>query len=78
MNDKPNDTKPNLNQERWGRFPGEVMAGLRAKNVQIKCIDGKLYRGQLIGLSRFQLVLVQESGLEMVFSKGNVIYIHGV
>ena len=79
MGDKPNDKGNNdrpASLVRWGRDPGAALYELRGKLVSIKCCDNKLYKGFLVGLSQYHLVIVQASKLEMVVSKGSVIYVH--
>ena len=78
MNDKPNEKtndKP-ANLIRWGKQPDLLLYELRSKAVVVKCVDNKLYRGRLEGLAQYQLVIVQASGLEMIISKGGILYIH--
>ena len=78
MNDKPNDKTNDrpANLVRWGKQPDLLLYELRSKAVVIKCVDNKLYRGRLEGLSQYQLVIVQASELELIVNKGNVIYVH--
>ena len=78
MNDKPNgktNDKP-ANLVRWGRQPDAALYDLRGKLVAVKCTDNKLYKGFLVGLGVYQLVIVQTGGLELIINKGNVIYVH--
>ena len=78
MNDKPNEKtndKP-ASLVRWGRQPDEVLYGLRGKLVNVKCLDNKIYQGKLTGLGVYQFVITQSSGLELVFGKGSLVYIH--
>jgi len=80
MSDKPNDKSNNdkpASLVRWGRDPGAALYDLRGHLVAVKCTDGKLYKGELVGLGVYQLVIVQTSGLEMVVNKGALVYVHG-
>ena len=74
-NGKTNNDRP-ASLIRWGKQPDQLLYALRGKAVVIKCVDNKLYRGTLEGLSQYQLVIVQASGLELIINKGNVIYVH--
>jgi len=78
MSEKPNgkgNDKP-ANLVRWGRQPDAALYDLRGHLVAVKCVDGKLYKGVLVGLGVYQFVIVQASNLEMVLSKGAVVYVH--
>jgi len=41
-------------------------------------LDNKIYKGKLTGLGVYQFVITQSNGLELVFGKGAVVYVHGV
>ena len=74
-NDKSTNDKP-ANLVRWGRQPDAALYDLRGHLVALKCTDGKLYKGVLAGLGVYQLVIVQTGGLELIVSKGSVVYVH--
>jgi small nuclear ribonucleoprotein (snRNP)-like protein len=44
--------------------------------VLVSLVTGKAFKGKLIGADPYNLVLQQDSGLELMISKGNVIYLH--
>ena len=74
-NGKGNNDRP-ASLIRWGKQPDEVLYGLRGKLVNVKCLDNKIYKGELTGLGVYQFVITQSNGLELVFGKGALVYIH--
>mgnify|MGYP006289988555 CR=1 FL=1 len=39
-------------------------------------VTGKQYAGTLIGVDVYDIIVRQENGLEILFPKGNVVYVH--
>ena len=79
MSDKPNDKTNNdrpASLVRWGRQPDAALYELRDRLVNVKCLDNKIYKGKLTGLGVYQFVITQSNGLELVFGKGALVYIH--
>ncbi len=66
----------NKPQQVWGKRSHEFLAELEGKIVSIAVTTGKIFRGQLIGVDVYDLIIRQESGLELLIPKGNVVYIH--
>jgi small nuclear ribonucleoprotein (snRNP)-like protein len=62
----------------WGITGPQFIHGLRGKEVLVSVSTGKTFRGVLIGADPYNLILRQESGLEMLVGKGNVVYLHAV
>jgi small nuclear ribonucleoprotein (snRNP)-like protein len=61
---------------KWGKEPLDFIHGLKDKKVLISLVNGKAFKGKLVGADPYSLVLQQDSGLELMISKGNVIYLH--
>ena len=61
---------------KWGKEPDEFIHELKDKVVLVSLSSGKSFRGQLIGADPYNLILRQSSGLELMISKGQMVYIH--
>jgi small nuclear ribonucleoprotein (snRNP)-like protein len=61
---------------KWGKEPLDFIHELQGERVLISLVTGKAFKGKLIGADPYNLVLQQDSGLEMMINKGNVIYLH--
>ena len=46
------------------------------KSVSVATVTGKSFKGTLIGVDQYDLILRQETGLEILFNKGNIVYLH--
>lgn len=60
----------------WGRRTAQFYYDLQGKEVLIAVTTGKAFRGTLVGLDTYDLIIRQESGLEMLIPKGSVVYVH--
>ena len=61
---------------KWGKKPQDFIHELKDKQVLISLVNGKAFKGTLVGADPYSVVLKQGSGLEMMINKGNVIYMH--
>jgi small nuclear ribonucleoprotein (snRNP)-like protein len=61
---------------KWGKEPLDFIFELQDKRVLISLANGKAFKGTLIGADPYSLVLRQDSGLEIMINKGNVVYLH--
>jgi sRNA-binding regulator protein Hfq len=61
----------------WGRKAPQFYENLRDKRVLVHTVTGKSFSGQLIGVDVYDIVIRQESGLEIIFAKGNIVFVHG-
>jgi small nuclear ribonucleoprotein (snRNP)-like protein len=62
----------------WGVTGTQFIYRLKGRQVLVAVSTGKIFRGSLVGADPYNLILHQESGLEMLVGKGNVIYLHAV
>jgi len=70
---KANDTKvPGV----WGKKSAQFYAELRNQQVVVLTTSGERYAGTLIGVDVYDIIIRQSNGLEMLLSKGNVVYVH--
>jgi len=60
----------------WGKRATEFFAALENQPVQVATATGKLFKGTLIGVDVYDIVIRQESGLELLLPKGNIVYLH--
>ncbi|MBN1812562.1 MAG: hypothetical protein JXA14_12055 [Anaerolineae bacterium] len=44
--------------------------------VNIAVSTGQVFKGTLVGVDQYDLILLQDSGLELLLPKGNVVYVH--
>jgi len=69
-----------MTKDRLAQIMGKRSAEFYAEHldqvVNIAVATGKVFKGTLIGVDLYDLILRQESGLELLFNKGNVVYVH--
>jgi sRNA-binding regulator protein Hfq len=63
---------------KWGKEPYEFIHELQGKHVLVSLVNGKAFKGALVGADPYNLVLRQDNGLELMINKGNLIYVHAV
>jgi small nuclear ribonucleoprotein (snRNP)-like protein len=61
---------------KWGKEPLDFIRDLEDQHVLVSLSNGKSFKGQLIGADPYSLVLRQQSGLELMINKGQLVYIH--
>jgi hypothetical protein len=66
-------TKPS---QVWGKRAAEFYNELDNQLVQIAVASGKIFKGTLIGVDVYDIIIRQESGLELLIAKGNIVYVH--
>ena len=67
------NTKPKRN---WGQSQAGYLASLQDRALTVVFTDGKALKGVLTGVDTYELFIRQESGLEIMISKGAVKYLH--
>ncbi len=60
----------------WGITEPQFIHGLKDKRVTVAVSTGKAFGGVLVGADPYNLILRQDSGLEMLVGKGSVVYLH--
>jgi hypothetical protein len=60
----------------WGKRSAAFYAGLQNETVLVVVANGKAFKGQLIGVDVYDIVIQQESGLELLIPKGSIVYVH--
>jgi sRNA-binding regulator protein Hfq len=62
----------------WGRRAAEFYEELEDELVLIAVRNGKMFKGHLVGVDVYDVIIRQESGLELLIPKGAIIYVHRV
>lgn len=62
----------------WGKRAAEFYAEQKEQTVQVAVSTKKIFKGTLIGVDVYDIVIRQQSGLELLIPKGNIVYIHRV
>jgi len=62
----------------WGKRTADFFTELANKTIQVAVSNDKLFKGQLIGVDVYDIIIRQASGLELLIPKGNIVYIHPV
>ncbi|MGC9521378.1 MAG: LSm family protein [Anaerolineae bacterium] len=62
----------------WGKRSAAFYNELQNKAVLVAVSGGKIFKGRLIGVDVYDIIIAQESGLELLLPKGNIVYIHQV
>lgn len=71
----PEKTKP---AQVWGKRAAEFYTELENQIVQVSVATGKSFKGTLIGVDVYDIIIQQDSGLELLIAKGNIVYVHKV
>lgn len=61
----------------WGRKAPQFYKALQEQPVIVHTVTGKSFSGTLIGVDVYDIVIRQDSGLEIMFAKGNIVFVHG-
>ena len=60
----------------WGKRSAEFFAELEGQVVVVAVVTDQKFKGQLVGVDTYDVMIRQESGLELLIPKSNVIYVH--
>lgn len=60
----------------WGKRAAEFYTELEDQSVQVAVMTGKTFKGTLIGVDVYDIIIQQDSGLELLIAKGNIVYVH--
>ncbi|MBN1877876.1 MAG: hypothetical protein JXA33_26885 [Anaerolineae bacterium] len=66
----------NKPQQVWGKRSSEFFAELENQPVLVAVNTGKVFKGTLVGVDVYDVIIRQDSGLELLIPKGNITYIH--
>jgi len=61
----------------WGRKAPQFYKALHEQEVVVHTVTGKSFSGTLIGVDVYNIIVRQASGLEIMFPKGNIVFVHG-
>jgi sRNA-binding regulator protein Hfq len=59
----------------WGITQEQFLWNLRNRRVTVMTVTGQAFAGTLIGTSMFTIVIRQDSGLDILFQKGSLVYV---
>jgi hypothetical protein len=59
----------------WGVTQEQFLYRLRGQRVSLLTVTGQAFAGILIGSSPYAIVVRQDSGLEILFAKGSLVYV---
>ena len=62
----------------WGKRSATYYTELKNRPVLVAVSTGKVFKGDLIGVDVYDIIIRQESGLELLIPKGSIVYIHRV
>ncbi len=62
----------------WGKRAATYYAEMENQPILVAVSIGKVFKGILIGVDIYDIIIRQESGLELLIPKGNIVYIHRV
>ena len=62
-------------EKTWGVSAAEFYKGLRDQPIQVVTIDGKLYKGNLVGVDVYDLVIQQAAGATILLAKHAVKFV---
>ncbi len=62
----------------WGKRAADFFSELENQTILIAVSSGKIFKGELIGVDVYDLIIRQDSGLELLLPKGNIVYIHRI
>jgi sRNA-binding regulator protein Hfq len=59
----------------WGITQEQFLWNLRDRRVTVMTFTGQAFSGVLVGASQYAVVIRQDSGLEILFQKGAIVYV---
>jgi small nuclear ribonucleoprotein (snRNP)-like protein len=62
----------------WGRRAAEFYEELEGQLVLVAVSNGKMFKGHLVGVDVYDIIIRQDSGLELLIPKGSIVYVHRV
>jgi len=62
----------------WGKRAAEFYTEQKDQLIQVAVSTGKIFKGTLIGVDVYDIIIRQQSELELLIPKGNIVYIHRV
>lgn len=62
----------------FGKRSADFFGALLNQQVLVSAGNGQVFKGELIGVDVYDIIIQQKSGLELLIPKGNIIYIHRV
>ncbi len=60
----------------WGKRAAEFYSAFENQLVQVAVVTGKTFKGTLIGVDVYDIIIRQDTGLELLIAKGNIVYVH--
>ncbi|MBN2006484.1 MAG: hypothetical protein JXA21_24245 [Anaerolineae bacterium] len=71
-------SEKNKGSQIFGKRSAEFFGELLNQPVLVAVSNGKVFKGNLVGVDVYDIIVCQESGLELLIPKGNIVYIHRV
>jgi predicted RNA-binding protein with PUA domain len=78
MAEKVEKTEKKKAKQVWGKRVAEFYDELANKTILVATSNGKVFKGALVGVDVYDIIIRQDSGLELLLPKGNIVYVHQV
>lgn len=62
----------------WGKRAAAFYEELENQLVLVAVSNGKMFKGYLVGVDVYDIIIRQESDLELLIPKGSIVYVHRV
>jgi hypothetical protein len=72
--DKEEEPKPP--PQRWGKRSPRFFAKLKGQTVLVGVSTDVVFKGELIGVDSYDIIIKLDSGTEVLIQKGNLVYVH--
>jgi len=59
----------------WGVTQEQFLWNLRGRRVTVLTVTSQAFAGTLVGTSLYAIIIRQDSGLEILFQKGSLVYV---
>ena len=69
-------TKAPHGPQQWGRLAADFYASLQEQAVIVAVVGGQKFKGTLIGVDIYDILIRQDTGLELLIGKGQIVYVH--
>ena len=63
-------------QQVWGLRTAAFYADLEGKPVLVAVLGGKRFKGTLVGVDTYDIIIKQYTGLKILVPKGSIVYVH--
>ncbi len=74
--DKPKTDKKSKPPQVWGKRAAQFYAENKGQTVLVGVATDVVFKGEIIGVDTYDIIIRLESGTEVLLHKGTLVYVH--